>query len=933
MNSGENNSKKIAIFVSHRIDLKSMVIDNPLYVPVRCGAALDENDEGNVIMGDNTGDNISEKRISFCEYTVQYWAWKNYDADYYGLCHYRRYLSFMDSFMPGNDYDVRMENNLSVRTAELYQLFNKSKMEKEISSYDVIVGKAFDTTKITRVRPRNSVKELWYASRNLVDPIAIDTLIKIIEDRHPELVESMNEYFASKYYRGYNCFVMSKKIFNEYNKVLFDILFEFDKQFDTTGYEGNKLRATGYMGEIVYGVYMWYLQHHTDCKFLERQIVYFKNTEADPDANTLAQRTLSYKKPNDDIKIFVSHRMDLDSAVIGNHIFENYKCNAGSARCFLKMNGDDTGDNISDLAKYFSELSVQYWAWKNANVNYYGLCHYRRYLSFSNKKFDQCSRGYIIENMLNDESIEKYGLNDYDNMAKQIKKYDLITGGSMDVDEMDFLFGGKRAHCIKDIFMIQEHLFDKSAPELTLKLVDELYPEYSKAAEEYMASKKYYAYNCFVMSKELFNRFCTFEFGVLFEFIKRFDLSKYQGTKMRTPGYMSEVLYGIFIYWVLKQRKYKVKENQLVFFRETNAAKCKVTPVKTAATPKKPQKVESVLKKIMRNTFPAYRVALRNEERLGALVASVNDLQKKSTEHSVLLARTVKVCQSAASKSVQAAVAKSPIIATSLRKDIWDAKTLTSNINLNIACLANEIHETHKKSFGEFRNINTGRDVVVMASGPSMRYYKPIPGAVHIGMNASFLNPDVDIDYYFTTDYESRAPWFEKLKEYDFVKFFGQYSTGEYRDKFQVSEKIIRENNGRRFFQAAPSEDIHINIEFYPLMAFYSIAFQAIHFALFTNAKRIYLVGCDCTNAGYFDGSKQRLSDLVAKTSVPHWLDGYQKVKAFVERFYPDTEIISVNPMGLRGLYSDVYTDDFIADHPEIDSSKVTRLNSTQEEK
>ncbi|MFR4021861.1 MAG: DUF4422 domain-containing protein [[Eubacterium] siraeum] len=107
-----------------------------------------------------------------------------------------------------------------------------------------------------------------------------------------------------------------------------------------------------------------------------------------------------------------------------------------------------------------------------------------------------------------------------------------------------------------------------------------------------MASKKYYAYNCFVMSKELFNRFCTFEFGVLFEFMKRFDMSKYQGTKMRTPGYMSEVLYGIFIYWVLKQRKYKVKENQLVFFRETNAAKCKLAPAKTAAAPKKAQKAQ-----------------------------------------------------------------------------------------------------------------------------------------------------------------------------------------------------------------------------------------------------------------------------------------------------------------------------------------------------
>ena len=108
------------------------------------------------------------------------------------------------------------------------------------------------------------------------------------------------------------------------------------------------------------------------------------------------------------------------------------------------MNGDDTGDNIPPILQSISRrLSVQYWAWKNADVNYYGLCHYRRYLSFSNKKFDQCSRGYIIENMLNDESIEKYGLNDYDNMAEQIKKYDLITGGSMDVDEMGLPFWRK----------------------------------------------------------------------------------------------------------------------------------------------------------------------------------------------------------------------------------------------------------------------------------------------------------------------------------------------------------------------------------------------------------------------------------------------------------------------------------------------------------
>lgn len=81
----------IKIFVSRRIDTNSTLINNPLYFPVRCGAVFD-NSGSPAYAGDNTGDNISDRRNSFCEFTVQYWAWKNVKADYYGLCHYRRYL-------------------------------------------------------------------------------------------------------------------------------------------------------------------------------------------------------------------------------------------------------------------------------------------------------------------------------------------------------------------------------------------------------------------------------------------------------------------------------------------------------------------------------------------------------------------------------------------------------------------------------------------------------------------------------------------------------------------------------------------------------------------------------------------------------------------------------------------------------------------------
>jgi len=43
--------------------------------------------------------------------------------------------------------------------------------------------------------------------------------------------------------------------------------------------------------------------------------------------------------------------------------------------------GDNTGENISDMNCYYSELTGVYWIWKNYHESdYVGVCHYRRYL-------------------------------------------------------------------------------------------------------------------------------------------------------------------------------------------------------------------------------------------------------------------------------------------------------------------------------------------------------------------------------------------------------------------------------------------------------------------------------------------------------------------------------------------------------------------------
>lgn len=83
------NSPNIKIVVaSHK---PYWMPSDPMYIPVQVGAAGKESIPG--FQRDDEGDNISEKNPRYCELTALYWAWKNLDADYIGLAHYRRHFA------------------------------------------------------------------------------------------------------------------------------------------------------------------------------------------------------------------------------------------------------------------------------------------------------------------------------------------------------------------------------------------------------------------------------------------------------------------------------------------------------------------------------------------------------------------------------------------------------------------------------------------------------------------------------------------------------------------------------------------------------------------------------------------------------------------------------------------------------------------------
>lgn len=88
----------------------------------------------------------------------------------------------------------------------------------------------------------------------------------------------------------------------------------------------------------------------------------------------------------------------------------------------------------------------------------------------------------------------------------------------------------------------------------------------------------------------------------------------------------------------------------------------------------------------------------------------------------------------------------------------------------------------------------------------------------------------------------------------------------------------------------------NFDIDILPLPDFTSVVFSAMAFALWTCPKRIYLVGCDCSKGHFGTGKEDTISN---EHLVRYWI----KLKDFAKEYYPNTEIISINPVGLKGLF------------------------------
>ena len=219
----------------------------------------------------------------------------------------------------------------------------------------------------------------------------------------------------------------------------------------------------------------------------------------------------------------------------------------------------------------------------------------------------------------------------------------------------------------------------------------------------------------------------------------------------------------------------------------------------------------------------------------------------------------------------------------------------------------------HQKTFSGFRNKYAGKEVVLVGAGPSVNQFVPIPNAIYVGLNRAFLLKSVQFDYLFSVDRIGIEKFLDEMAAYrpnECIKFIGDLNCGE---QFQIPESWANRLNARRYKTANgifPYYRCALDIESEPLAAFHSVALQAMQFILYTNPKRIYLVGIDCGNGGkHFAGEEHDVSkrgeniDELMKTTIQEW----SCLKQFSDMYYPETEIVSVNPVGLKGMFTDLY--------------------------
>ena len=227
---------------------------NQIFLPLHVGR---EGKQDLGFIGDNTGDNISNKNNNYCELTGLYWAWKNLSCDYIGLAHYRRYFNFR---LPNNKY-WSLSKEASQENVDKYTYVNETKIKEYLDNFDIILPRKLDLGVPMVTQYKNAhIAEDW------------EQLKKVALALYPEYKEMWNICENEQSIYVCNMFITKKEIFEEYMKWLFSILFTLESTIIISN-DSYQRRVFGFMSERLFNIFIKY----RGLKVKELPIIFFED--------------------------------------------------------------------------------------------------------------------------------------------------------------------------------------------------------------------------------------------------------------------------------------------------------------------------------------------------------------------------------------------------------------------------------------------------------------------------------------------------------------------------------------------------------------------------------------------------------------------------------------------------------------------------------
>lgn len=219
------------------------------------------------------------------------------------------------------------------------------------------------------------------------------------------------------------------------------------------------------------------------------------------------------------------------------------------------MIGDDTGDNISELNRYFAEITALYWIWKNTNTPFVGMFQYRRFLSINdNAHYPIVTFPSMRMRHLGINHLKKFAtifLKDLELEKKFIlpwfATHDILLSEPIKLNTYE---NYQESHIISDL--------DKALDIIRIK-----YPEmYPFVIKNIHSNEGFYPANLFITQRQIFNDYAQWLFSILlplYDDIK--DELKLRDTEQKLAfAYLSERLFTIYFRYQAQYKGLRIKE-------------------------------------------------------------------------------------------------------------------------------------------------------------------------------------------------------------------------------------------------------------------------------------------------------------------------------------------------------------------------------------